>query len=144
MKMRTFLLVFLLGLPIVAPCKDKPDPRLATVTTVFVKGNNQGAKKARATLGSGKTRLSLATKAEGADAVLEVAAESQSMGGGFGGFGGRTWVVSGTLTLESGDLVWSHSQRFSDDPLRSGGKISGELLVKHLAADADCKDRVKK
>lgn len=141
--MRTLTLIVMMAAA-VASCKDKPDPRLATVNTVFVVGNNQAAEKARETLRGGKTCLSLATKADEADATLEIAAESQSMGGQIGGFGGRAWVVSGTLTLKSGDLIWSRSTRNSDAPLMSGGKVSGDLLVKYLAVDAGCKQRLKK
>jgi len=126
-----------------ASCKDKPDPRLATVNTVFVAGNNQASEKARETLRSGKTCLSLAMKADDADATLGISAESQSMGGQFGGFGGRAWVVSGTLTLKSGDLIWSRSTRNSDAPLMSGGKVSGNNLVRYLADDVGCKARLK-
>jgi hypothetical protein len=139
--MRTFLLAVLVGIPGLAPCKDKPDARLMTVTTVFVAGNNQAAEKARATLRNGKTCLALATKADAADATLDISAESQTMGGMMGGFGGRNWVASGTLTLKSGDLIWSYSSRFGDAPGMSGGKTTGELIVKHLADDAGCKQR---
>ncbi|HXM45013.1 MAG TPA: hypothetical protein VN924_27490 [Bryobacteraceae bacterium] len=137
----TLSLIAVAAISNVATCKDRPDPRMATVSAVFVAGNNQAAEKARETLRSAKTCLSLAMNADGADATLEIAAESQSMGGGFGGFGGRTWIVSGNLTLKSGDLIWSRSERFSDDPLRSGGKIAGSLLVRRLADDAGCRQR---
>jgi hypothetical protein len=144
--MRNLLMLSLIAaaaIPNAATCKDRPDPRLGTVGAVFVAGNNQAAEKARETLRGGKTYLSLAMNADSADATLEIAAESQSMGGGFGSFGGRTWIASGNLTLKSGDLVWSRSERFSDDPLRSGGKIAGNLLVRRLADDAGCKQRAQ-
>lgn len=123
--------------------KDKPDARLLTVTSVFVQGNNQAAEGARQTLRSGKTCLTLATKAADADAVLDVNADSQTQGGEIGGFGGRAWIAAGTLTLKSGDLVWSRSDRFSDAPMMSGGKTAGNLLIRHLAEDAGCKNRRK-
>lgn len=123
--------------------KDKPDARLRDVSTVFVAGNNQAAERARETLRSGKTCLALAMKADDADATLEVATEGQSMRGQIGGLGGRSWVVSGTLTLRSGDLIWSRSTRNSDAPFVSGAKASGDVLVKELASDASCKDRQK-
>src|ERR1035438_5287864 len=116
--------------------KDKPDPRLTTVATLFVVGNNPAAEKAREVLREGKTCLSLATKAGDADATLAVSAEGQSMGGSIGGFGGRAWIVSGTLTLKSGDLIWSRSTRNSDAPLMNGGKTGGNLLIKYLVTDA--------
>ena len=134
--MRAILTVLILALAVLA--KDHPDERLRSVRTLFVAGNNQAAEKARQILRDGKTCFALSTKGDAADATLEIAAESQTMGGGFGSLGARTWIASGNLTLRSGDLIWSHSQRFSDDPLRSGGKIAGELLLKRLASEG-CK-----
>jgi hypothetical protein len=127
----------------VAMPKDHPDERLKSVTSVFVSGNNQAAEGARETLQSNKTCLSLATKAPDADAVLDVNTDTQREDGSFGGFGGRTWIAAGTLTLKSGDLIWSRSERFSDAPFKSGGKTVGNLLVRHLADSAGCKDRWK-
>jgi hypothetical protein len=69
--------------------KDRPDARLKTVTSIFVSGNNQIAEGARATLQSNKMCFTLATKAEDADAVMAIEANSQSQGGTFGGFGAR-------------------------------------------------------
>ncbi len=121
--------------------KDRPDERLKNITSVFVAGNNQAAESARRTLQNGRTCLSLAGKSADADAVLEISADTQSQGGTFGSFGGRAWIASGTLTLKSGDLVWSRSERFSDAPLKGGGKTAGNLLVRHLAEAAGCKQR---
>jgi hypothetical protein len=121
--------------------KEKPDARLRVVTSVFIAGNNQAAEKARTVLRSGRTCLVLAPRASDADAVLEVSVDTQTQGGMIGGFGGRTWIASGTLTLRSGELIWSRSERFSDAPFMSGGKVSGGLLVGHLSQDAGCKKR---
>jgi hypothetical protein len=125
------------------PCaaKDRTDQRLKGVTSVFVSGNNQAAEAARQVLLNGKTCLMLAGKAADADGVLDISTDSQRQSGGFGDFGARTWIASGTLTLKSGDLVWSHSERFSDAPMKSGGKTAGNLLVRHLADSAGCKER---
>ena len=122
---------------------EKPDGRLKTVNSVFVSGNNQAAEKARELLRSGKTCLALADKAGDADAVMEIRAEGQTQGGNFGMLGGRNWIASATLTLSSGALIWSHSERFMDAPLKSGGKAAGALLVNRLVRDAACKQRPK-
>jgi len=115
------------------------------VTAIFITGNNQAAEGARHELEGKRTCFTLATKADDADAVLAIDASTQSEGsesGGLGGgFGGRHWIVSGTLTLKSGDLVWSHSERFMDAPFKSGGKTAGSLLIRHLADAASCKER---
>jgi hypothetical protein len=116
---------------------------LKGVNSVFVSGNNQAAEAARQVLQEGKTCLTLATKASDADAVLDVSAEAQRQAGMIGGFGGRSWIASGVLTLKSGDLVWSRSERFSDAPLKSGGKTAGSLLIRRLADGVGCKDRRK-
>jgi hypothetical protein len=118
--------------------KEQPNPRLQGLRSVFVSGNNQAAEGARNTLEGGKTCLSIATKAEDADGVLAIDADTHS--GDNSMLGTRDWIASGTLTLKSGDLVWSHSERFSDAPFKSGGKTAGNLLVRHLA-DAACKGR---
>jgi hypothetical protein len=131
--------VLLIGTP--TPGKDHPDERLKDVTAVFVTGNNQAAEGARQILENGKTCLSLAAKAADADAVLDVTADSQSQGGPMGGMGGRAWIASGTLTLKSGNLVWSRSARSPDAPMMSGGKTAGSLLVRYLAVSAGCKNR---
>ena len=138
----TLLSVFIIAV-VASDGKEKPDARLQSVTSVFVAGNNQAAEKARAVLRSGRTCLVLAPKASDADAVLEVSVDTQTQGGMIGGFGGRTWIGSGTLTLRSGELIWSRSERFSDAPFMSGGKVSGGLLVGHLSQDAGCKKRSK-
>lgn len=121
--------------------KDSPDPRLKAVNAVFVKGNNQAAEAARKSLKSGKTCLSLADKESVADAILEIGNDAQTMGGTFGSLGARTNVVSATLTLNSGELVWSRSERASDAPFMSGAKSAGNSLVSRLATDCACKQR---
>jgi len=114
------------------------DPRLLHVRAVFVSGNNQAAERARELLQEGGTCLSLATKASAADATMDLAEESHSQGGQFGSMGARNSVVSATVTLASGDLVWSKSERGIDAPFKSGSKAAGAVLVKRLAKDAGC------
>jgi hypothetical protein len=135
--------IALVLLSTLAVARDKPDPRLSGVISIFVSGNNQAAEKARDTLAKDKCFV-LATKAADADAVLDIGTTTNSMGldrGSLGQFGAMNWIASGTLTLKSGDLVWSKSERFSDAPFRSGGKIAGKLLISDLARAADCKSR---
>jgi hypothetical protein len=121
--------------------REHADERLRGITSVFVSGNNQAAEGARAEIGKGKTCFALATKTAEADAVVDISAESQSQGGEFGSLGGREWIASATVTLKSGDLIWSRSERFGDAPFKSGGKTAGMLLVHKLAIAASCKDR---
>jgi hypothetical protein len=148
-RLLIFCLVFWLVLPVhgAVPiffiCAEPGDQRLQAIVSVFVSGNNQAAEKARDTLRNEKTCLRLAPNAAESDAVLEIALESQSQGGVLRSFGGRASIASGTLTLKSGDLVWSRSYRFSDAPFGSGGKVAGDLLVRRLAKEAGCKRRFK-
>lgn len=121
--------------------REHADPRLATLTSVFVSGNNQGAERVREALGSGKTCLSLAAKAADADGTLEIAVESQTTGGQMGSFGQRSSIVSAIVTLKSGDLVWSRSERFSDAPFMNGAKTAGGLLLKRLVDAVGCRTR---
>jgi len=115
-------------------------PELGKVNTLFVIGNSQAADKAREMLKEGKLCLALAPKKEEADAVLDV---SDSATGDGGVLRTRTSIVSATVTLRSGELVWSGSQRFSDAPFTSGSKTAAKLLMTDLGHAADCKNRKK-
>ena len=146
--MKTGVLVFSTVLVILgaasSDAKQKPDERLRNVNSIFVKGNSQAADRAREMLREGKkTCFSLASKPEDADAVLEIGDSAVGSPGLLGGMGARHNVVSGTLTLSSGDLIWSHSARFSDAPFMSGAKTAADILLSSLAKDAACKDRKK-
>lgn len=139
--MRPAAALIILLAPFALLTKDHPDERLKSVSSIFVSGNNQAAEGARQAIKNGKTCFVLADKAVGADATLEIANENQSMGGHIGALGGRSSVVSGTLTLSTGELVWSRSEQASDAPMMSGAKTAGNLLVRHLADEAACKQR---
>lgn len=125
--------------------KQKPVPELQTVTTIFVSGTNEAADELRDRLRDNKTCLQLATKADDAEATLEVKAEGLSNGGEYNRIlGSGTWVVSGTVTLKSGDQVWSKSERYSDTPFgHSGAKAAAKLLLGDLSKAAGCKLRQK-
>ena len=140
--MRKVLVVLVVLLVSMAFGRGKPqsDPRLKEVRSIFVAGNNQAAEKAREEMRNdadrGKSCFSLATNPKDADAVLELgtdtARDSELLGT-------RAWIVSGTLTLKSGDLIWSHSERFSDAPFMSGGKTAGKLVYLDLRHEACAK-----
>jgi hypothetical protein len=143
MKRRTAILIATVTLAsglAFARNHEPADPRIASVKRIFVAGNNQAAESVRSELLKGNACFNLVGKAADADAVLEVTGDSQTQGdAGFGAMGGRNWIASATLTLASGDLVWSKSERFTDAPFHSGGKVAGSILVKDLARDANCK-----
>lgn len=133
--MKTILLVFLVAL---AFGKDVVDPRLKDVRTVFVTGNNQAAEKIRSEMrtDAGKKRscLSLITNPSQADATLEVAADRNLTRNSV--TRESDWIINGTLTTKSGDIIWSSHAQFSDAPFMSGGDTAGKILYRHLKSDA--------
>lgn len=112
------------------------DQRLHNVSKLFIKGNSQASDKARDMLRQGQTCFILTTRPEDADAILEI--QDSAIGTG-SIVSPRENTVSGTLTLSSGDLIWSDSARFSDAPFMSGSKTAAKLLVQRLGRDVGCK-----
>jgi len=81
----------------------------------------------------GKACFTLVSNPKDADAVFEMGADTARDSALLHT---RDWIVSATLTLKSGDLIWSHSERFSDAPFMSGGKTAGKLLYLDLRREA--------
>lgn len=145
LNLTAVLALALCTVPLVAGKKErKKVPELAKVNTLFVAGNSQAADKAREMVRESKTCFALALKRGEADAVLELNDSSTASTGLMGGLGQKHSTVSGTVTLKTGELIWSDSQRFSDAPLMSGSKTAAKLLIDDLATAADCKARKKK
>jgi len=141
MKQLGLIVAMAIAMLAVCPAVGKPknlDPRIKDVRKVFVKGTNEAAERAREELTKNGC-LSLAGSAESADAVMEVNADAVSQGGLLGNAGARNWIVSSTLTLKSGDLIWSKSTRMMDAPFKGGGGVAGKLLVNYLSKDTGCK-----
>jgi len=131
--MKTLAVVLVLVAFAFARSKPQSDPRLKDVHSIFVAGNNQAAEQVRDEIQKGKSCFSLASNPKDADAVFEMGSDSARNGALMDT---RDWIVSATLTLKSGDLIWSNSERFSDAPFMSGGKTAGKLLYKELKRDA--------
>lgn len=116
---------------------DRPDPRLREVKKLFVAGNNEAAEKIRSEIrkdaDSGKVCFGLAAKMVDADATLEVGDDSVKDSGNMPGRHDR---VTGTLTMKSGDLIWSRTESFSDAPFMSGVKTAAGLVYGRLKKDA--------
>jgi hypothetical protein len=121
--------------------KEKPHPRLQQVTSIYVKGNNEAADKAREILRKAKTCFSLATNEVEGDAVLDVGQGGEQMPNDLSLAGGREDRVSFSLTLKSGDLLWSDSYKASGALGMGGAKSAADLLMHRLARAADCKKR---
>jgi hypothetical protein len=107
------LFAALLVLASVAPMLAKDpmhDPRLRTVKTIFIAGNNKQALDARKMLSSSKKAcFTLAPKAD-PDAVLDVK-EAQESGIT------HTRGASAELTLKSGEMIWSDYRMAGGDRL---------------------------
>jgi len=116
-----------------------PDPRLHTVKKIFVAGNNEAAEKIRSEVrkdtDKGKVCFALVTRSGDADATLDVADDSVKEPGLVSGRHDR---VTASVTLNSGDLIWSYTQSFSDAPFMSGVKTAAGLVYGKLKKDA-CK-----
>jgi hypothetical protein len=82
---------------------------------------------------NGKTCFVLISNPKDADAIFEMGTDTAADDAMLRT---RSWVVSGTLTLKSGDLIWSRSERFSDAPFMSGGKTAGKMLYLDLRHEA--------
>jgi hypothetical protein len=135
--MKTLVAVLLLSCIAFARSRPQSDPRLKDVHSIFVAGNNQAAQNAREEIrkdaDKGKSCFSLASNPKDADAVFEMGSDTARNGAVLDT---RDWIVSATLTLKSGDLIWSNSERFSDAPFMSGGKTAAKILYKELKRDA--------
>lgn len=133
------LILVVLVLGAFAAGRDNPsiDPRLKEIHSLFVSGNNQAAESVRNEIAKdaqkGKGCFTQVTNEHDADAVLALNGDSTPDGTILAT---RDWIVSGLLTMKSGDQVWSHSERFSDAPFMSGGKTAGKLLYIRLRREA--------
>lgn len=140
--MKLLLSLLLLACPLRAGDRPKPDPRLASVTSIFVSGNNEAALHARALLSKNKC-LTLAVKAEEADATLEVAAVRPPPDRSILG-PGSVVEVSSTLTLKSGELLWSNVERESQTVFSNGAKEGAAITIHKLAFRCGCSSRETK
>ena len=102
------------------------DPRLKNVHSIFIAGNNPTAIDARANVTDErsirrlKACFSLAGKPDLADATLEIG-ESVSRSNVYA----DSTYASASLTLKTGELVWTYAERFPEDVanLRAVGVI---------------------
>jgi hypothetical protein len=142
LMVRSLRLVFLAIVPIVlleagAAPNDKPDERLKSVTAIFDNTSHPPLReRVDRKIRSGKTCFSLAPAPSGADAILEIVLDLGEMEAETG-----TGGATATLTLQSGEEVWSRSERV----ILQGDFLSDLVnrLLNRLAADAGCKARTK-
>jgi len=114
--------------------KKAVDPRVQQVRTIFVKGNNEAAVKARENL-SKWTCFRLANDAGQADATLEFS-QQQSVSGAVLSANRERSIVSADLTTKDGDVVWSASATQDAGLINTGAGSAARYVLNHLQADA--------
>lgn len=112
-----------------------PNERLKAVTMIFVNGSDGFSETAREKIDSGRTCFTLSPVPSSADAVLEIVVDPTDTGT-------NTAAATATITLKSGEQVWSRTERV----VMSRGFAIDLInrLINRLAADAGCKTRGKK
>ena len=100
MPMRLLLLLALV--PILSAVADERPRPWSCPETVFVTGNNVAANEFRDKFRTNRTDFRLVQKQADAASVLDAALDKET--------------ISATLTLKSGDLVWSGNVSTSDFP----------------------------
>jgi hypothetical protein len=119
------------------PPNDKADARLKSVTAIFDNSSHPPLRaRVDRKIRSGKTCFTLAPALSDADAILEIVLDLGEMEAETG-----TGGATATLTLQSGEEVWSRSERV----ILQGDFLSDLVnrLLNRLAADAGCKTRTK-
>jgi hypothetical protein len=106
------------------------DPRLKDVRTIFVKGNNEAATIARDKLQEW-TCFTLAAKEKKADAILELSDQSSVNGSMISGNRERS-TVSGTLTDQDGDILWSKSSSHDAGIVNTGAGSGAHMVLLYL------------
>jgi len=135
-KTYLFLIVGLLCFPESAFTSKKKtvDPRVRDVRTVFIKGNNEAAVKARQNL-SKWTCFRLAGGPGQADATLEFS-QQQSVSGSPISANRERSIVSAELTTKDGDVVWSGSATQDAGLVNTGAGSAASHVLFLLQADA--------
>lgn len=107
--------------------KNTVDPRVRDVRTVFIKGNNEAAVRARQDL-SKWTCFRLANSPSQADATLEFS-QQQSVSGALFSANRERSIVSAELTARDGDVLWSGSATQDAGLINTGaGSAAGHVL----------------
>lgn len=114
--------------------KAEVNPRVQQVRTIFIKGNNEAAVKARENL-SKWTCFRLAKNASEADGILEFSQE-QSVSGALLSSNRERSIVSGELTTKDGDVLWSKSATQDAGIINTGAGSAAHSVLFHLQQDA--------
>jgi len=122
------------SVPAVGRKKAEVDPRVQEVRTIFIKGNNEAAVKARENL-SKWTCFRLAKNASAADGILEFS-QQQSVSGAVFSSNRERSIVSGELTSKDGDVLWSKSATQDAGLINTGAGSAARSVLVHLQRDA--------
>jgi hypothetical protein len=138
-KIIALILILCFIVPLGAREKREPDLHLQAIHSVFVKGNNEAAIKAREGL-ERWTCYSPASDCDKADAVLEIE-QQMSVNRSILSSSIERAMVSATLTNKAGDLIWSKTSSQDSGWRHTGaGSAAQSILVNlHLAGYPDVK-----
>lgn len=114
--------------------KKTVDPRVRDVRTIFIKGNNEAAVKARQNL-SKWTCFRLANGPGRADATLDFS-QQQSVSGAVFSANRERSIVSAELTAKDGDVLWSGSATQDAGLINTGAGSAASHVLRQLQADA--------
>jgi hypothetical protein len=114
--------------------KKTVNPRVREVRTIFIKGNNEAAVRARESLEK-FTCFRLASNPSQADATLELSQQQSVNGAIFLGSRERT-IVSAELTNKDGDLLWSDSATQGAGFINTGAGSAALYILYHLQNNA--------
>lgn len=114
--------------------KNTVNPRVRDIRTVFIKGNNEAAVKARQNL-SAWTCFRLANNPGQADATLDFS-QQQSVSGAILSGNRERSIVSAELTAKDGDVLWSRSTTEYAGIINTGAGSAARYVLDHLQADA--------
>ena len=110
--------------------KGPADPRVRDVRTIFIKGNNEAAVKARQNLANW-TCFRLANNPSRADATLDFS-QQQSVSGAIFSANQERSIVSAELTAKDGDVLWSGSATEDAGLINTGAGSAARYVLYQL------------
>ena len=128
------LLAGIASVPAFGRKKGAIDPRVREVRSIFIKGNNEAAVRARDDLGKW-TCFRLAKNASAADATLEFS-QQQSVSGAVFSSNRERSIVSAELAGKDGDVLWSHSTTADAGFINTGAGSASRSILFRLQKDA--------
>jgi len=133
-RLALFLALFFVAGQAAARKRKMVDPRLASVQTVFVAGNNPAAANARKLIPKW-TCFRLVPYPQKADAVFEFSQQMSADHSAPGAHGKRALVIA-TMTTKDGSLIWSKPASNHAAFMNTGGGSAARKVIFALQHDA--------